>query len=534
MFRSEFVNFIERTRLEKAAADCGYDLTPEVVGQDLVLRSTQFPESITVSVSDSGTFHLMSSEPALLMGLTQAGGKLANVEGYAGLYVALEKIAAAGRTMPNRVAEKFKRMSFGMPLTTEAERLVVQRVGQNLFREALLDYWDGRCCVTGLAIPDPPKTAKSKPATPIAVHSHDADESITVAEFDAASNPADVDHQSKLAGALANGSFSVDALKAMTAILLGSFNGPKDGKRKATGEVEEPTEEEAERKEKTSAKIRNDFAWMWGKFKEILQPARDKAAMDQSGDTARLLAAIIEIMLASVVRVYRGRSLDDPEGALRQIGAWLSLVTDFDHMKETKIELLESVSGASAVLARLYMIQKTDPYRASETAPNGAYELNAYRRVGYLLEYFYQGAVNVDEVIKNARTWLRTDIGSALVDDSVDEALSALELTLGEETTIRRAHRHIESKIKPVPGDFPEFGKKQLQSLIDACAKSASPKGKTYCEVPSVQAKFCPCCHALTGGTSDLKQFGIYECSTCRKKLVLKYDPSGKPLRSAP
>jgi predicted restriction endonuclease len=32
--------------------------------------------------------------------------------------------------------------------------LVVQRVGQDVFRAGLLDYWDGRCAVTGLAVPD--------------------------------------------------------------------------------------------------------------------------------------------------------------------------------------------------------------------------------------------------------------------------------------------------------------------------------------------------------------------------------------------
>ena len=31
--------------------------------------------------------------------------------------------------------------------------MVVQRVGQNLFRDALLSYWQGRCCVTGLDVP---------------------------------------------------------------------------------------------------------------------------------------------------------------------------------------------------------------------------------------------------------------------------------------------------------------------------------------------------------------------------------------------
>lgn len=30
-----------------------------------------------------------------------------------------------------------------LPKSTETERMVVQRVGQNLFRAALLDYWQG-------------------------------------------------------------------------------------------------------------------------------------------------------------------------------------------------------------------------------------------------------------------------------------------------------------------------------------------------------------------------------------------------------
>lgn len=43
-----------------------------------------------------------------------------------------------------------------LPLATEAERLVIQRVGQNLFREALLAYWGGRCPMTGITNPELP------------------------------------------------------------------------------------------------------------------------------------------------------------------------------------------------------------------------------------------------------------------------------------------------------------------------------------------------------------------------------------------
>lgn len=36
---------------------------------------------------------------------------------------------------------------------TEAERLVVQRVGQDIFRQRLMDYWQGRCPLTGISDP---------------------------------------------------------------------------------------------------------------------------------------------------------------------------------------------------------------------------------------------------------------------------------------------------------------------------------------------------------------------------------------------
>jgi len=34
-----------------------------------------------------------------------------------------------------------------------AERLVIQRIGQNVFRDALMDYWGGRCPLTGITEP---------------------------------------------------------------------------------------------------------------------------------------------------------------------------------------------------------------------------------------------------------------------------------------------------------------------------------------------------------------------------------------------
>jgi predicted restriction endonuclease len=46
---------------------------------------------------------------------------------------------------------------------TEIERLVRQRVGQNKFRDAMLDYWGGACAVTGVAIPEVLRASHAQP-----------------------------------------------------------------------------------------------------------------------------------------------------------------------------------------------------------------------------------------------------------------------------------------------------------------------------------------------------------------------------------
>jgi hypothetical protein len=57
-------------------------------------------------------------------------------------------------TLPDELLHAFEKKVAALPKTTEAERLVVQRVGQDIFRAGLIDYWEGRCAITGLAIPE--------------------------------------------------------------------------------------------------------------------------------------------------------------------------------------------------------------------------------------------------------------------------------------------------------------------------------------------------------------------------------------------
>ena len=67
------------------------------------------------------------------------------------LYPVLSKVYALGRTLPEGPLEDFRARIRNLPKTTEAERLVVQRVGQDIFRDSLMTYWQGRCPLTGIA-----------------------------------------------------------------------------------------------------------------------------------------------------------------------------------------------------------------------------------------------------------------------------------------------------------------------------------------------------------------------------------------------
>lgn len=152
----------KRIRIEKAAADCGFERqVTQLPSGELELSSATFPEKVYVAQEPDGRYKVRASVPSLLPMQPHNGVvEAADVEQ---LYAVLHQAASMARTMPNRVADAFKAQIRHLPQTTEAERLVVQRVGQNIFREALLDFWQGRCCVTGLAIPSLLRASHIKP-----------------------------------------------------------------------------------------------------------------------------------------------------------------------------------------------------------------------------------------------------------------------------------------------------------------------------------------------------------------------------------
>ena len=69
------------------------------------------------------------------------------------LYAVMPRVYQLGVTLPDGPLEEFRTAVAGLPKTTEAERLIIQRVGQDIFRDRLMTYWQGRCPLTGITDP---------------------------------------------------------------------------------------------------------------------------------------------------------------------------------------------------------------------------------------------------------------------------------------------------------------------------------------------------------------------------------------------
>lgn len=151
--------------LELAATQSGFDVRAQAPDGWVGFASTQSPLRVWLRAAPDGALVVALSMcnvgdalAAEALGATSAGelptGSVVAraVADRATLGRLLRRAWQLSRTLPDGLLLAFEKRTASLPRGTEVERLVVQRVGQDLFREGLLDYWEGRCAVTGLAV----------------------------------------------------------------------------------------------------------------------------------------------------------------------------------------------------------------------------------------------------------------------------------------------------------------------------------------------------------------------------------------------
>lgn len=149
--------------VEKALRDAGFDLIRTSDGGWTDARiSGQDAHVAVLIVAGGALLALPSPGTAARIGLLRDGsrslpdgmadvGRCASVEDlFHALHIAKSLQAHPSARLSARVEERLARIA-----VTERTAEVRQRIGQDVFREALIELWDGRCAVTGLALPAP-------------------------------------------------------------------------------------------------------------------------------------------------------------------------------------------------------------------------------------------------------------------------------------------------------------------------------------------------------------------------------------------
>jgi HNH endonuclease len=152
--------FIVRTEAQKAAFDNGFRLDRGAKSGWMRYGSTTARGEIWIAgASPTGPWFLSLEHNVVVVEIglnsqadcfTGPGVATYIFRGLHDLHSALDHVYRLAVSLPDAPLQQFHADTACMPRTTEAERLVVQRVGQTIFREALLKYWNDRCPITGV------------------------------------------------------------------------------------------------------------------------------------------------------------------------------------------------------------------------------------------------------------------------------------------------------------------------------------------------------------------------------------------------
>ncbi len=153
-------SFIIRTEAQQAGWDHGFRTERGTSGGWIGFASTTAHGEIWIAASsDRGPWFLALTHPGVIaeFGPPTAPAELGRAAWVLAtsleLHRAVDRAYRLGFSLPDVPLQEFSAKTRDLPKTTEAERLVIQRIGQDVFRAALMEYWAGRCPLTGITDP---------------------------------------------------------------------------------------------------------------------------------------------------------------------------------------------------------------------------------------------------------------------------------------------------------------------------------------------------------------------------------------------
>lgn len=164
---------VERTLIEKCSKDAGWEIDSNFKSDCINLFSSFFKETACIQKNNVSTFVLSLSRKldekylCLPVSFDSDGDYIFSLYDADMLSSLLKRAAELYVSFPDNPLEEYKKKLVEFSDTeigkTEAERIVKERVGQDIYRNALIKYWQGACAVTGCTVNEVLKASHAKP-----------------------------------------------------------------------------------------------------------------------------------------------------------------------------------------------------------------------------------------------------------------------------------------------------------------------------------------------------------------------------------
>ncbi|MBT2788017.1 MULTISPECIES: HNH endonuclease [unclassified Halomonas] len=172
------MNPFQRALIEKTGHDYGFEYVLSGSEGSVNLASARQPAKVAINL-ESSQFALSFTSPAHALLNAELMRSFPAVACTGESFIApdqdtlaalLRRAAELAHALPNQASHDFdarlQQELAELPADlkgTEVERVVRQRVGQQAFRSAMLDYWGGSCALTGIALPELLRASHAKP-----------------------------------------------------------------------------------------------------------------------------------------------------------------------------------------------------------------------------------------------------------------------------------------------------------------------------------------------------------------------------------
>lgn len=165
------MNTLGRVLIEKSAYENGWERTLTATVSSVVVASARHPATAEITLTGNEQYGVRVDSESVTSELAREWGSVQKhgfkVESRAELARMLQRAAQLALALPPGAEEQYRKQMEELSAQglgeTEMLRLTRQRIGQDIYRRALMSYWGGACAATGIALPVVLRASHARP-----------------------------------------------------------------------------------------------------------------------------------------------------------------------------------------------------------------------------------------------------------------------------------------------------------------------------------------------------------------------------------